>query len=115
MSRVLAHSAVSSVRETTFGLLFSRAATLRSSSEEGPWAPGYYSLSFRDPEGIRLELNHVPVRACSPKAPRSTRRPNIRSRAGLEPESDRALPALARRSSVRLPFPGYPPAPGGPV
>jgi catechol 2,3-dioxygenase-like lactoylglutathione lyase family enzyme len=28
--------------------------------EEGPWAAGYYSLSFRDPEGIRLELNHVP-------------------------------------------------------
>jgi catechol 2,3-dioxygenase-like lactoylglutathione lyase family enzyme len=28
--------------------------------EEGPWAPGYYSVSFRDPEGIRLELNHVP-------------------------------------------------------
>jgi catechol 2,3-dioxygenase-like lactoylglutathione lyase family enzyme len=28
--------------------------------EEGPWAPGYYSLSFRDPEGIRLELSHVP-------------------------------------------------------
>jgi hypothetical protein len=28
--------------------------------EEGPWAPGYYSTSFRDPEGIRLEVNHVP-------------------------------------------------------
>ncbi len=28
--------------------------------DEGPWAPGYYSLSFRDPEGIRLEVNHVP-------------------------------------------------------
>lgn len=28
--------------------------------EDGPWAPGYYSTSFRDPEGIRLELNHVP-------------------------------------------------------
>lgn len=28
--------------------------------EEGPWAPGYYSLSFRDPDGIRLEVNHVP-------------------------------------------------------
>lgn len=27
---------------------------------EGPWAAGYYSCSFRDPEGIRLELNHVP-------------------------------------------------------
>jgi catechol 2,3-dioxygenase-like lactoylglutathione lyase family enzyme len=30
--------------------------------EEGPWAPGYYSLSFRDPEGIRLEVNFVPGR-----------------------------------------------------
>lgn len=28
--------------------------------EEGPWAPGYYSCSFRDPDGIRLELNYVP-------------------------------------------------------
>jgi len=28
--------------------------------EEGPWAPGYYSLSFLDPDGIRLEVNHVP-------------------------------------------------------
>ena len=28
--------------------------------EEGPWAPGYYSLSFLDPDGIRLEINHVP-------------------------------------------------------
>ena len=28
--------------------------------DEGPWAPGYYSLSFRDPEGIRLEVNYVP-------------------------------------------------------
>jgi catechol 2,3-dioxygenase-like lactoylglutathione lyase family enzyme len=28
--------------------------------EEGPWAPGYYSLSFFDPDGIRLEVNHVP-------------------------------------------------------
>ena len=28
--------------------------------QEGPWAPGYYSLSFLDPEGIRLEVNYVP-------------------------------------------------------
>lgn len=28
--------------------------------EEGPWAPGYYSLLFEDPDGIRLEINHVP-------------------------------------------------------
>lgn len=35
-------------------------AEIVRSPVEGPWAPGYYSLSFRDPEGIRLELNHVP-------------------------------------------------------
>lgn len=28
--------------------------------EEGTWAPGYYSLLFEDPEGIRLEVNFVP-------------------------------------------------------
>ncbi len=28
--------------------------------EEGAWAPGYYSVLFEDPDGIRLEVNHVP-------------------------------------------------------
>jgi catechol 2,3-dioxygenase-like lactoylglutathione lyase family enzyme len=28
--------------------------------EDGPWAPGYYSVLFEDPDGIRLEANHVP-------------------------------------------------------
>jgi catechol 2,3-dioxygenase-like lactoylglutathione lyase family enzyme len=28
--------------------------------EEGPWAPGYYSVLFEDPAGVRLEINHVP-------------------------------------------------------
>ena len=28
--------------------------------EEAMWAPGYYSILFEDPEGIRLEINHVP-------------------------------------------------------
>lgn len=28
--------------------------------EEGAWAPGYYSILFEDPDGVRLELNHVP-------------------------------------------------------
>jgi catechol 2,3-dioxygenase-like lactoylglutathione lyase family enzyme len=36
------------------------SADLVRAPEEGPWAPGYYSLSVRDPEGIRLEVNHVP-------------------------------------------------------
>jgi catechol 2,3-dioxygenase-like lactoylglutathione lyase family enzyme len=32
---------------------------IRAPREDG-WAPGYYSLLFEDPDGIRLELNHVP-------------------------------------------------------
>jgi catechol 2,3-dioxygenase-like lactoylglutathione lyase family enzyme len=28
--------------------------------EEAVWAPGYYSVLFEDPDGIRLEMNHVP-------------------------------------------------------
>ncbi|WP_438016841.1 VOC family protein [Sorangium sp. So ce315] len=28
--------------------------------QEGAWAAGYYSIVFEDPDGIRLEINHVP-------------------------------------------------------
>ena len=28
--------------------------------EDGAWVPGYYSVLFEDPDGIRLEMNHVP-------------------------------------------------------
>jgi catechol 2,3-dioxygenase-like lactoylglutathione lyase family enzyme len=28
--------------------------------QEEPWAPGYYSVLFEDPDGIRVEFNHVP-------------------------------------------------------
>jgi catechol 2,3-dioxygenase-like lactoylglutathione lyase family enzyme len=28
--------------------------------EDGPWAPGYYSVLFEDPDGVRLEMNFVP-------------------------------------------------------
>ena len=37
-------------------------ATVVHPPEDGPWAPGYYSVLFEDPEGIRLEVNHVPGR-----------------------------------------------------
>ena len=35
-------------------------ATIIQSPQEGTWAPGYYSLLFEDPDGIRLEANFVP-------------------------------------------------------
>ncbi len=34
--------------------------TLVQAPQEGAWAPGYYSILFEDPDGIRLEINHVP-------------------------------------------------------
>lgn len=34
--------------------------TIIRAPEGGPWAPGYYSVLFEDPAGIRIELNHVP-------------------------------------------------------
>ncbi len=46
--------------DALYAFLQELGADIVRAPEEGPWAPGYYSLSFRDPEGIRLELNHVP-------------------------------------------------------
>jgi catechol 2,3-dioxygenase-like lactoylglutathione lyase family enzyme len=46
--------------DALYSFLQDMGADMVYAPEEGPWAPGYYSLSFRDPEGIRLELNHVP-------------------------------------------------------
>ncbi len=38
-------------------------ATIVHPPEDGPqFAPGYYSLLFEDPDGIRVEVNHVPGR-----------------------------------------------------
>lgn len=42
--------------------LVSIGATIVHPPEEGSWAPGYYSVLFEDPDGIRLEMNHVPGR-----------------------------------------------------
>ena len=42
--------------------LVSIGARIVHPPEEGPWAPGYYSVLFEDPDGIRLEMNHVPGR-----------------------------------------------------
>ncbi len=40
--------------------LVAEGATIVHPPEEGPWAPGYYSVLFEDPDGIRLEVNFVP-------------------------------------------------------
>ena len=40
--------------------LVGMGATIVHAPEDGVWAPGYYSVLFEDPDGIRLEMNFVP-------------------------------------------------------
>ena len=41
-------------------LLREMDAHIVSPAQEGHWAPGYYYVLFEDPDGIRVEVNHVP-------------------------------------------------------
>lgn len=46
--------------DDVFEFLKSISATIVHPPQEGRWAPGYYSVLFEDPDGIRLEINHIP-------------------------------------------------------
>ncbi len=46
--------------DTAYRFLQEIGAKIVHPPEDGPWAPGYYSVLFEDPDGIRLEINHVP-------------------------------------------------------
>jgi len=46
--------------DQVYALLLQLGATIVYPPQDGPWAPGYYSVAFEDPDGIRLEVNHVP-------------------------------------------------------
>ena len=41
-------------------ILKNMSATIVRGPNEDTWAPGYYSILFEDPDGIRLEVNFVP-------------------------------------------------------
>lgn len=46
--------------DRTAEFLRAQGATIVRGPQEGGWAPGYYYVLFEDPDGIRLELCHVP-------------------------------------------------------
>ena|SRR5689334_3695439 len=46
--------------DRTYRFLLEWDVTIVRKPEIGPWAPGYYSVLFEDPAGVRIELNHVP-------------------------------------------------------
>jgi catechol 2,3-dioxygenase-like lactoylglutathione lyase family enzyme len=46
--------------DSVHALVVSLGAHVVHAPEDAPWVPGYYSVLFEDPDGIRLEINHVP-------------------------------------------------------
>ncbi|MGZ3417471.1 MAG: VOC family protein [Polyangiales bacterium] len=59
--------------DSVHALLVSMQAKIVHPPQEEPWVPGYYSVLFEDPDGIRLEVNHVPGKGVlDPNTPRPT-------------------------------------------
>jgi catechol 2,3-dioxygenase-like lactoylglutathione lyase family enzyme len=56
--------------DTLYAFLKSIDAKIVHPPEDGPWAPGYYSVLFEDPDGIRLEMNHVPGKGLLAETPK---------------------------------------------
>jgi catechol 2,3-dioxygenase-like lactoylglutathione lyase family enzyme len=56
--------------DAVYALAQELGATIVHPPEDGPWAPGYYSLLFEDPDGIRLEINHVPGKGLLADSPK---------------------------------------------
>jgi catechol 2,3-dioxygenase-like lactoylglutathione lyase family enzyme len=46
--------------DSVHALLLELDATVVHAPREEGWVPGYYSVLFEDPDGIRLEVNFVP-------------------------------------------------------
>ena len=46
--------------DQTAAFAASLGASIVRGPEERDWASGYYYVLFEDPDGIRLEVNHVP-------------------------------------------------------
>ena len=46
--------------DSLHAFLLELGATIVHAPREDGWAPGYYSVLFEDPDGIRLEANFVP-------------------------------------------------------
>jgi catechol 2,3-dioxygenase-like lactoylglutathione lyase family enzyme len=64
-ARVGLHHVCFRVRERdevdeTHAFLVSIGAKIVHRPQDDDWAPGYYSVLFEDPDGVRLEVNHVP-------------------------------------------------------
>jgi len=46
--------------DAVYDFLVKLGAKIVHPPKESDWAPGYYSVLFEDPDGLRLEVNYVP-------------------------------------------------------
>jgi catechol 2,3-dioxygenase-like lactoylglutathione lyase family enzyme len=46
--------------DAVYQLVREMGAKIVRAPEVGDWAPGYYSVLFEDPDGVRLEVNYIP-------------------------------------------------------
>jgi catechol 2,3-dioxygenase-like lactoylglutathione lyase family enzyme len=46
--------------DTVHAFVVELGGTIVHPPREDAWAPGYYSVLFEDPDGLRLEVNYVP-------------------------------------------------------
>ncbi|MCC2656952.1 MAG: hypothetical protein K0Q76_2060 [Panacagrimonas sp.] len=46
--------------DAIYAMALGLQARIIRAPQEGAWAPGYYSVLFEDPDGIRIEANYVP-------------------------------------------------------
>jgi catechol 2,3-dioxygenase-like lactoylglutathione lyase family enzyme len=56
--------------DAVYKFLLGIGATIVHPPDEGAWASGYYSVLFEDPDGIRIEVNHIPGKGLLEPAPR---------------------------------------------
>lgn len=60
--------------DSVHALVRQLGAKVVHSPQEDQWVPGYYSVLFEDPDGIRLEINHVPGKGVFDRAVLEARR-----------------------------------------
>ena len=56
--------------DAVYKFLLGIGATIVRPPDEGTWASGYYSVLFEDPDGIRIEVNHIPGKGLLAEPPR---------------------------------------------
>jgi catechol 2,3-dioxygenase-like lactoylglutathione lyase family enzyme len=56
--------------DAVYQFLLGIGGTIIHPPDEGAWASGYYSVLFEDPDGIRLEVNHIPGKGLLAEPPR---------------------------------------------